>query len=186
MHAGATMCIAFAAMLVRAQSPEPPAAVGATPQGVAQSNRDTQWLPSAEQRERVLRDVLAYFAAKDERRFADAYALFAPSQKAAVRFDRWEADMQAFYGSAGRAEGRTLSKVTWYKDPVNVQPGVYAAVDFESRFSELSLHCGFVALREQMDGSFGVVREEMNSISKLEMARLTPDVLRTVRAQYRC
>jgi len=187
--AALAMTIAFAA--AQAQSPSPSfedqaAAATSVAQIVAASNQDKQWAPTAEQRERVVRDVLVYLAAKDERRFADAYVRFAPAQKTAVPFDRWEADMRAFYGSAGRAEGRTLKRVTWYKNPVNAPPGIYAAVDFSSQFSELSLHCGFVSLQQQMDGSFGVSREEENSIPKREMAKLTPEALQRIRAQYRC
>jgi Protein of unknown function (DUF4019) len=185
----ATLCILAAtttAYMSAAQSQEQSAPAREVAQVVAQSNQDAQWQPVAEQRERVLRDVLTYLVAKDEGRFADAYARFADSQKTSVPFVRWEADMRAFYSSAGQAQGRTLKKVTWYKNPANTQPGIYAAVDFTSQFSELSLHCGFVALRQQMDGSFTVVREEENSISKREMLKLSPDALRNIRAQYRC
>jgi hypothetical protein len=186
----AALCVALAFMSARAQSPAPTpdgdTDAGRVPQVVAPSNQDRDWRPTAELQERVLRDVLAYLAAKDAHRFADAYALFTARQKAAVPFQRWEADMQALYSQAGAAEGRTLKKVTWYKNPANTQPGIYAAVDFSSRFAELSLHCGFVAMQLQMDGSFAVVREEENSISRREMAKLTPDTLQRIRAQYRC
>ncbi|RYH55634.1 MAG: DUF4019 domain-containing protein [Alcaligenaceae bacterium] len=153
---------------------------------VAASNQDRQWQPTAEQQRQVVRDALTYLTTKDARQFAEAYALFTPSQKSAVSFSRWEADMRVFYGGAGAAEGRTLKKVTWYKNPANAPAGIYAAVDFSSQFAELSLHCGFVAMQMQMDGSFGVAREEENSISKREMTKLTPEALQRIRAQYRC
>ena len=156
------------------------------PQTVATSNQDRGWLPTAEQRERVLRDVRAYLAAKDEGRFADAYEMFAPSQKAAVPFSKWEADMRRVYAQAGAAEGRTLKKVTWYRNPANAPHGIYAAVDFSSRFAELGLHCGFVTMQLQLDGRFGVAREEENAIPKREMAKLSPEVLQKIRAKYRC
>jgi hypothetical protein len=156
------------------------------PQVVATSNQDQQWQPTAEQRELVVRDVLAYLAAKDSQRFADAYAQFTPLQKSTVPFGRWEADMRVVYGQAGAAEGRTLKKVTWYKNPANAPPGIYAAVDFSSQFAELSLHCGFVAMQQQLDGSFGVAREEENSIPRREMSKLSPEALQRIRAQYRC
>lgn len=156
------------------------------PQVVAASNQDRDWQPTAEQRRRVLRDVRAYLAAKDEGRFADAYALFSPNQKTTVPFSRWEADMRKIYSQAGRAQGRTLKRITWHKDPANAPRGVYAAVDFSSRFSELGLHCGFVAMQMQMDGSFRVAREEENAIPKREMAKVTPEVLQTIRAKFGC
>jgi hypothetical protein len=155
-------------------------------QQVASTTQDTQWQPTESQRQRVVRDTYAYFAAKDERRLADAYSKFSASQKEAVPYDRWKADMESFYSTAGAVEGRTVRKVTWYKNPANAQPGIYAAVDFSSRFSKLSLHCGFVAWRQQMDGSFQVVREEENSIPEAEMSKLTPETLLKIRAQFRC
>jgi len=155
-------------------------------QQVASTNQDRQWQPTDLQRELVVRDTYAYLAAKDEQKFADAYSKFSASQKEAVPYDKWRADMESFYSTAGTVEGRTVRKVTWYKNPANAQPGIYAAVDFSSRFSKLSLHCGFVAWRQQMDGSFQLVREEENSIPKAEMSKLTPEMLQKIRAQFRC
>jgi hypothetical protein len=182
----ALMCCSAQAQSLASPPERRAAATADVPQLIAPSNQDRQWQPTTEQRERVLRDVLAYLAAKDARRFADAYAQFTPLQKAAVPFSKWERDMRAIYAEAGAAEGRTLKKITWYKDPANAPPGIYAAVDFSSQFAELSLHCGFVAMQQQMDGSFGVAREEENSIPKREMAKLSPEALQKIRAQYRC
>jgi len=187
----AALSVTLAIYSAWAQSPAsaPEEVSGATtivPQAVAASNQDKDWQPNAAQREQVLRDVSAYLAAKDAGRFSDAYTQFTPTQKAAVPFARWEADMRTVYGQAGTPQGRTLKKVTWYKNPANAPPGVYAAVDFSSQFAELSLHCGFVAMHLQMDGSFGVAREEENSIHRREMAKLSPEALQRIRAQYRC
>jgi len=165
-----------------ASQPPPDAPI----QQVAASNRDTQWRPSEAQAQRVVRATYAYFTAKDERRFDDAYASFSEIQKQAMPFERWKADLESFYDSAGAAEGRTIRKVTWYKDPANAQPGIYAAVDFSSRFANLALHCGYVAWRQQMDGSFELVREEENSIPNDVMSKLTPEKLQGIRAQFRC
>lgn len=182
------VALLFQPMPARSADPSPQAEMplGNPPHTVAASNQEREWQPTAEQRERLLRDVTAYLTAKDEQRFAEAYALFTPIQKGVVPFSKWEADMRSVYRSAGALEGRTLKKVTWYKNPANAPRGIYAAVDFSSQFSELSLHCGFVAMQLQMDGSFGVAREEENSISKREMARLTPEMLQRIRAEYRC
>lgn len=155
-------------------------------QHVAASNRDPQWKPTEAQGQRVIGETYAYFAAKDQRRFVDAYANFSASQKQMVPFDSWKAQLESFYGSAGAVWGRTVRKVTWYKDPANAQPGIYAAVDFSSQFANLALHCGFVAWRQQMDESFELVREEENSIPNSVMSKLTPEKLQSIRAQFRC
>jgi Protein of unknown function (DUF4019) len=153
---------------------------------VASSNADRQWQPSEAQRERVLNDARRYLQAKDEGRFADAHALFSPAQKAAVSLAGWEEDQRRFYAQAGTLGERRLIKVTWYLNTPNAPPGLYAAVDFVGSFSNLDLYCGFVALQQQVDGSFAVSREEENSIPKGLMARLSSEQLRSLRAQYRC
>jgi hypothetical protein len=179
-------CAIHGPALSQPDSGAPQPAASQPLQVVAASNSDKDWQPTDLQRERVVRDTFAYFAARDERRFEDAYSRFAASQKAVVSFDRWVMHMENFYGKAGAVQARTVRKVTWYKNPGNAQPGIYAAVDFASQFPELALHCGFVAWRQQMDGSFELVREEENSIPKAEMAKLTPETLSNIRAQFRC
>jgi hypothetical protein len=164
----------------------PSPALEAPLHAVAASNADRDWQPTAAQRERVLQDVQAYFAAQDEGRWPDAYARFSPSQKASVPFERWQSDLMAFYAGVGTLQSRTFRKVTWYRNPANVPAGVYAAVDFNGAFSGLGLYCGFVALQQRMDGSFAVSRQETNTISKDTMAKLSPEALQRVRAQYRC
>lgn len=177
---GVLLSVALASVASPSPAPEAPL------HAVAASNADRSWQPTDAQRERVLRDVLAYFAAKDEGRYGDAYARFSPSQKSSVPFERWKADLERFYGNAGVLEGRSVRKVTWYQNPANAPAGVYAAVDFTGVFSGLALYCGYVAWQQQMDGSFAVAREEENSIPKPAMAKLSPEALQRVRAEFRC
>jgi hypothetical protein len=170
--------------LASVASPSP--ALEAPLHAVSGSNADRSWQPTEAQRERVLRDVLAYFAAKDEGRYGDAYSRFSQTQKATVSFERWKGHLERFYGEAGTLESRSIRKVTWYSNAANAPAGVYAAVDFTGVFSGLSLYCGYVALQQQTDGSFAVAREEENSIPKAAMAKLSPEALQRVRAEFRC
>ncbi len=153
---------------------------------VSPSNRDTDWRPTSPEVELVRVATIAYFTARDEGRLAEAYAKFAPSQKAMVPFEAWRASMEAFNAQAGPVTGRSLRMVTWYKDPPQGRPGVYAAVDFHSDFANLALHCGYIMWQEQSDGSFAVVREEDNVIDKATEAKLKPGDLERIRAQFRC
>ena len=156
------------------------------PQTVSPSNRDTDWRPTPSQMDLVQVQTISYFAARDGGRLKEAYAKFAPSQKAAVPFETWRISMEAFNSKAGLVIARSLQKVTWYKDPLQGAPGVYAAVDFSSAFSNLALHCGYVMWREQSDGSFAVLREEDNVIDKATEEKLKPGDLERIRAQFRC
>ncbi len=177
-----TLVLIAASTCAIAQAP----AVELPPQQVSPSFRDAPWRPADAQAARLVRQTYAYFAAKDERRFEDAYSHFAMSQKQTVPFDGWKAQLEAFYHEAGVVQARMIQKITWYKDPPNTQPGIYAAVDFTSQFPNLTLHCGYVAWRQKMDGSFELVREEANSIAKSVAAKMTPESMQRARHQFRC
>lgn len=161
-----------------AGSPPPPA--------VSVANGDRSWRPTSAQVQRVERNTYAYFAAKDTRRYRDAYAQLSPSQKSTTPLERWSSLAEDFNVKAGDVKARSIRKITWYKDPPNVAPGVYAAVDFSSEFSNAAAHCGYVAWHEQADGSFLLVREEQNFIDKASAAKMKPAERERVRAQFGC
>jgi hypothetical protein len=160
--------------------------MGAPPQTVSPSNADADWRPTDTQIRRVLHETTVYFAARDEGRLEAAYDKFSPSQKATVPFASWRNAIESFNSRSGGVTARSMRKVTWYKDPPQGRPGVYAAVDFSSDAPNLALHCGFVVWQEQSDGSFGVVREEDNVIDRATEAKLKPGDLDRIRAQFRC
>ncbi len=141
---------------------------------------------SAEQIRQVEQQARLYFAAKDQRRYQQAYALMAPVQKLAVPFDAWQARVDAFNDKAGAVRERAIRKITWYQDPPQAAPGLYAAVDFVSQFANLEVHCGFVAWQQQPDGSFLLVREEENSLDKVTAKNLKPEEIERVRVQFKC
>jgi hypothetical protein len=161
-------------------------ALAQVPQIIAPSNSDAQWSPTPAQKELIPTRTRAYFASRDGGRLEDAYAFFSPGQKATVPFADWRSSIEAFNTRAGAVKDRTLQLVTWYKDPPRASPGVYAAVDFVSDFSQLALHCGYVVWQEQPDGSFALVREEDNVVDKETESRLQPGQLEQLRTQYRC
>jgi hypothetical protein len=55
----------------------------------SQDRADEKWQPAAAQVSRVERQSKAYFAAKDGRRYKQAYALLAPGFKQITPFERW-------------------------------------------------------------------------------------------------
>jgi hypothetical protein len=81
---------------------------------------------------------------------------------------------------------RDIKKITWYKNPPQAAPGTYAAVDFSSQFTNANIHCGYLVWFEQGDGSFVMVREEVNFIDKATEQKLKPDELERARAKFGC
>ena len=153
---------------------------------VSASNADKNWRPTDIEYKRVMNDVNAYFSAKDSSNYSAAYSQFSPSQKDAVSYEDWKSHMQVLKQKAGEIKERKLTKLTWYKDATNAPKGIFAAVDFKSDFTELSLHCGFVAMQLQSDGTFKVAREEENLISKKEISSLAPEAIKNIRQQFGC
>ena len=144
----------------------------------------SQWRPTREQEELVERQTLAYFSAKDSGKYQEAYSLFSPSQRQMISLERWISLAQQFNSRAGPVKSRKIKKVTWYKDPPNAAPGIYAAVDFAGEFANIDVHCGFVAWKMQEDGSFLVVREEENFIDKAAQQKLKEGELDKLRSQF--
>lgn len=156
-----------------------------TSQVVSASNADVQWRPTDVQTSAVLSRTREYFDARDTGRIEEAYAMFSPSQKAAVTLTVWRNAIHAFNARAGAPKGRLVRKVTWYKDPPQ-RTGIYAAVDFSSHFDGLALHCGYVIWQAQPDGAFALTREEDNVIDRAMADKLQPGQLEQIRAQFRC
>lgn len=139
-----------------------------------------------EQVRRVEQQTRLYFDAKDQGRYTSAYDLMAASFKQSITFATWRGRAQAFNTKAGAVAQRTIARITWYRNPPQVAPGLYAAVDFTSKFAEVDIHCGFLAWHEQADGKFLLVREEENYLDKPTQRGLRPDEVDRVRQQFRC
>lgn len=143
-------------------------------------------MATPEQVRRVEQQTRLYFEAKDQGRYTSAYDLMAASLKQSISFENWKSKTEVFNAKAGAVEQRTIAKITWYYNPPQVAPGLYAAVDFTSKFAEVDLHCGFLAWREQPDGKFVLVREEENYLDKQTQQKLKPGDFEKVKAQFRC
>lgn len=146
----------------------------------------TQWRASSVQVERVEAVSRQYFSSKDDGRYQEAYAVLTPSQHQQTPFARWSFLAQDFNARAGKLVKRDFKKITWYRDPPQAAPGVYAAVDFSGEYTNTSLYCGYLVLAEQPDGAFLILREEQNVVDKDTAVKLKPGELDGLRAQFKC
>jgi hypothetical protein len=155
-------------------------------QQVASSNADSTWRPSDAQRQAIEAITQSYFALRDTGKIAQAYAYLSPRQKQSLPTETFSRLVEEFNAKAGAPQGRSLRRVTWYKDTPQAGPGLFVAVDFTGRFENLALHCGYIVWQEQTDGSFLQVREEVNVIDNATMAKLKPEQFEAARAHFRC
>ena len=155
-------------------------------QNIASSNADSLWRPTPIQLTHIESITKKYFTARDNNKFEDAYSQLSSRQKQFLKFTEYKKILEEFNSNAGKSKGRELRVITWYKDTAQAGPGLYVAVDFVSAFENLALHCGYVVWQEQQDGSYLLVREEVNVIDNTTMAKLKPGDLEKVYAQYRC
>ncbi|WP_432730253.1 DUF4019 domain-containing protein [Variovorax sp. W6] len=128
-----------------------------------------------------------YLKARDSGDFAKAYGFFADSMKATVSQENWSSDAKKFNAVAGPVTSRSIRKITRYDNPPSApRPGIYIAADLVSQFQNMDVHCGYVVWYGQSDGSFQVIREEANYISKATQQRMTPEQLTAFKAGARC
>jgi Protein of unknown function (DUF4019) len=159
---------------------------GAPATSPAAAKPDPQWRPTAEQEKLIESVTLTYFAAKDQRNYSQAYAFLSPSRQAATPFESWRSEREQFHSRAGDVHSRKIKKITWYKDPPQAAPGLYAAADFESRFANIDIHCGYLVWHQAQDRTFRLIREEENLIDKEMQRKLPPAELAAARAKFGC
>lgn len=160
---------------------------GALPSPVVDSAAaiPSDWQPSALDREKIVAVSDAYFAAKDEGRYAQAYDFLADRLKAMSPFERWQANARSFASRAGRVARRRVVDVSWYANPPETAPGLYAAADFRADFATLEL-CGYVVWLLRSDGSWRMVREEQNILDHETARGASPDQLARIHGAMGC
>lgn len=119
----------------------------------------------------------AWFAALDEARYPEAFAVIDPSMTGGQSEADWTAGQQASAQRKGPVNHRQIGRLTWYSSPPGVPPGYYGAVDYvASRASEDE--CGYVVWYRPAPGApLRLTRQETTS--------LPPDLDAATRATLR-
>jgi Protein of unknown function (DUF4019) len=122
------------------------------------------WIPTAEQRQRVLKTVEVFLDAVEGGRYAEAYELQTEINKHNRTLAQFTQDAQKFRALAGPVKFWRVLKVTWTKDPAHAPfPGIYAAIDLAGQFANVDRDCGYMVLYQQpASGDFTVMRRENN------------------------
>ena len=124
------------------------------------------WLPSASQRQEVLEVTSEYFSALDGGQYERAYAMMTDGQRSLLSLVQFSQNNREYNERFGALKRRLILKVTWTKDSASAPyPGVYAAIDIATYFTNVDRHCGYVVLYQRPSGgSFEIMRQESNFI----------------------
>jgi hypothetical protein len=122
------------------------------------------WIPTADQRQHVIKVVQAFLDAVENGRYAEAYGLQAQVNQGRQTLAQFTQDAQKFEALAGPLKYWRVVKVTWTKDAARAPfPGIYAAVDLIGQFARVDRDCGFMVLfQPSPGGDFVILRRENN------------------------
>lgn len=139
-----------------------------SPQIAAETNVSADspqgWKPTADQRQRAMKILKAFFDAIEGQRFAEAYRLLTDGNKKMQSLAQFNEQNEKFRALTGQIVSRRILKITWTKDsPRAPIQGTYAAVDFSAKFAGVDRNCGYVILYQPpTGGDFTVTRYENN------------------------
>lgn len=153
----------------RPATPQPQRTISIT----ADSARD--WVPSDALQTAAEQAAARYFAARDGGKFAEAYAMLTEANRALQTPADFQTDSEALQASTGALTARTLTQTTWTKDSARAPaPGIYAAIDFTSRYAKADRECGYIILYQPpTGGAFQVMREERIVLDNETAATIT-------------
>lgn len=102
-----------------------------------------------------------YFAAFEQARDADAFALTTPDMTGGASAEDWSDDARERREFLGAPMSRQIARLTWYPNPPNSpEPGLYVAADYVAGWS-LQDECGYLIwFRPDADTPFRLTRQE--------------------------
>lgn len=102
----------------------------------------------------------AYFAALDEGRYAEAYAMISPEMIGGATLSDWTRSEKTQAATYGTVRDRRIGRLTWYSNPPDVPAGHYGAVDYVASRAE-GEECGYLIwYRPTPDAAFVLSRRE--------------------------
>ncbi|MBW8302487.1 MAG: DUF4019 domain-containing protein [Brevundimonas sp.] len=135
--------------------PRPPAPLPPAPAPVLTEAEATELQPKIQ----ALSD--RYFAAVDEGRHADSFAMADDAMTGGATLDEWTAREEQRRAVTGDRESRQIGRLTWYSNPGGAPFGHYAAVDYVASHN-LQDECGYLVWYRPTGGmDFRLVRQEV-------------------------
>lgn len=102
----------------------------------------------------------AYFAALDDGRYAEAFAMADAAMTGGASLEEWTARIRAQRDRLGATTQRQIGRLTWYSNPPGAPPGHYGAVDYVASHA-LQDECGYLIwYRPAPDADLRLTRQE--------------------------
>ncbi len=130
-----------------------------------------------------------YLDRKDKGELETAYNYLTDSLKNMNSFDIWEKRENQYFDTTGELLNRDIWRLTIYNNPKNSsQPGIYVAADYESKYKNTPIHCGYVIWFLPPDGTkiYKVMREEFGHMRNDILKQIPKNELQNVRKQIGC
>jgi Protein of unknown function (DUF4019) len=165
------------------------AATPSTPAGTPAAALPPPVALSANERAKIEKQLeektLAYFALRDGKKYREAFAQLSDAQQKSLTPEMWSEPINQFNTKAGAVTSREIKKVTLTQDPPGSAPGLYAAVDYTSKFTNVALHCGYVIWKREAS-EFKLIREEVNMVDAEKAKTMSTEALEALRKKLNC
>jgi len=137
-----------------------------------------------ESQARNLTDLyLDYLAMTD---FKKAYSLLSTTLKENKAVGEWERNKKQVTSQPGELLQSEIWRVTTYIDPPSsAQKGVYIATDFDRKYTQAPIFCGYLVWYLEGD-ELKLVREDIGKINSDQFSEVSLEDLTVVKAKFRC
>ena len=156
--------------------------------GPAESRLPT--LSTPEESQRVQDDVRlwseAWFRLIADKRVDDAYEQMSAGSRGGDEA-AWKRDMLSFQATAGKPLQISIVKITVYDNPAEApEPGLYVAADFNNRYENVPIHCGYLMWFRPVGGEFLISRTEIGRITSEQLKSIPAAQLPEIKQRMRC
>ena len=120
-------------------------------------------------------------------RFDAAYSYVADSLRAITSKSAWQSEKRKFQSQAGDPIDVVIAKITVYDNPQDApEPGIYVAADFNNKFSNAPIHCGYLMWFKGESNRFQIIREESGLVTNEQLEQIPGEQLPIVKQKLKC
>lgn len=144
-----------------------------------------QWFANEKQIANLTSTTNSYFKSRDLGDGSASYQALSSRMKSSVTEADWTKSLLEFNAKAGKLDRRETSKPAWYPNSKSPEgTATFVAIDFNGKFENLALYCGYVVWMLNPDDSFALIREETNVVDNVTASRMKSEDLNAFRTKH--